>query len=184
MLCETRRLIIREWRKGDVADNFEFASDGTVAKYLTWPPSTDIKQSKKYVKRNRKLYRKYFSKKGIVYGGSFAIELKSEQKVIGVIFISRPYAVNRIAEISYAVNQKYWGNGFATEAVKGVLKYIKQNRVAERIQAHHDTDNGASGTVLKKAGMKLEGVLRKLSDNNTNKSSNQAIYSILIEEIE
>ena len=86
--------------------------------------------------------------------------------------------------IGYVFNSKYWGKGYATEVVKGVFRFIKQNKIAKRIEATHDVANVKSGNVMKRAGMTFEGILRKAGENNYHSRYDVALYSILEEEIQ
>jgi len=81
------------------------------------------------------------------------------------------------------LNPRFQGQGFMTEAVLGMFRYIKENKIAKRIIARHDTENFKSGNVMKRAGMTFEGVLRKAGVNNYHTRHDLAIYSILGEEI-
>ena len=63
------------------------------------------------------------------------------------------------AELGYWVDPDYWGRGYATEAVRGLLPLA---RIAghRRIVARHAMDNPASGRVLRKAGFRPTGRAR------------------------
>ncbi|MGI9516621.1 MAG: GNAT family N-acetyltransferase, partial [Pirellulaceae bacterium] len=64
------------------------------------------------------------------------------------------------AELGYWVGQPYWGRGFCTEAAEVVVRFGFDHFGLHKIHAHHMTRNPASGRVLKKIGMHLEGQLR------------------------
>ncbi len=59
-------------------------------------------------------------------------------------------------EIGYWIARSHWGQGIATEAVRGVLEVARSLGI-ERIEAGHFTDNPASGRVLCKVGFKPTG---------------------------
>jgi ribosomal-protein-alanine N-acetyltransferase len=67
----------------------------------------------------------------------------------------------KVAEVSYYIWEKYWGNGFAAEALKRVVDFGFNDLKLERIQAVLDVRNTASEKVLVKAGFEKEGLLRK-----------------------
>lgn len=67
----------------------------------------------------------------------------------------------KVAEVSYYIWEKYWGNGFAVEALSSVVEFGFNELKLERIQAILDQRNTASEKVLIKAGFEKEGVLRK-----------------------
>lgn len=84
----------------------------------------------------------------------------SGEGLIGAIGLNldRP---NRRGELGYWIAVPHWGRGFATEAAKAVIRYGFQSLGLNRIEANHLTRNPASGRVLAKVGMRLEGVHRQ-----------------------
>ena len=67
---------------------------------------------------------------------------------------------HRRAEIGYWIGVPYWGNGYATEAAKAVVKCGFGTLGLHRIFASHFANNPASAKVLRKIGMRHEGNLR------------------------
>ena len=67
----------------------------------------------------------------------------------------------KVAEVSYYIWEKYWGYGFAVEALSSVVEFGFNDLNLERIQAVVDVRNKASERVLEKAGFEKEGMLRK-----------------------
>lgn len=66
----------------------------------------------------------------------------------------------RRAELGYWIGVPYWGNGYATEAARAVVKYGFGTLGLHRIFASHFANNPASARVLRKIGMLHEGCLR------------------------
>jgi len=64
------------------------------------------------------------------------------------------------AELGYWIGVPYWGNGYATEAARIVVKYGFETLRLHRIFASHFANNPASARVLRKIGMRHEGCLR------------------------
>ena len=57
----------------------------------------------------------------------------------------------------------YWGRGYMTEALKELIDWALKQKDIYRIWAVCDVDNLASARVMEKAGMQLEGTLRRWS---------------------
>lgn len=70
--------------------------------------------------------------------------------------------MHRHGEIGYWIGAKYWGNGYATEAARAMVDYGFTELGLHRVQARHFVRNPASGRVLQKLGMTLEGTHRDL----------------------
>ena len=179
IIYETQRLIIRQWEESDDCDLYEYCKAPETAKYLHFEPYKNIDVAKQRIQSIKEKYQENS------FIAPYAVVLKQENKVIGDINIS---AYNKSAggcvRVGYVFNQKYWGKGYATEAVRGLFRFIKQNKIAKRIEATHDVANFKSGNVMKRAGMTLEGILRKAGENNFHSRYDVALYSILEEEIE
>lgn len=67
---------------------------------------------------------------------------------------------NRCMELGYWLDDAHWGQGYATEAVRGLVAYLFEAFQPVRIQAHAMRENQASCRVLERAGFTYEGTLR------------------------
>ena len=178
VIYETERLIVRQWENKDEQDLYEYASDNSVTKFLTFPTYQSLQDARERIAYLQQQYQE----KSLVQ--DYCIEHKGLHKVIGAIGIPHYFEKNEgEIEIGYVLNPKFQGQGFMTECVLGMFQYIKKKRIAKRIFAKHDVENIKSGNVMKRAGMTLEGVLRKAGANNYHVRHDLAIYSILDEEI-
>jgi hypothetical protein len=80
---------------------------------------------------------------------SWAIVEKKNGIFIGSIQLRRTDKDN-VARLSYWIGKDYWGNAYASEAVRLVLDYAFNKMDLELIEADHFVRNPASGSVLKK----------------------------------
>ena len=87
---------------------------------------------------------------------AFAITLLSDYSFLGAISLHLNDS-RKQGELSYWIGKPYWNQGYATEAVAGVLSYAFNNLKFERVYAAHFTRNISSGRVMQKAGMLYEG---------------------------
>lgn len=177
IIFETERLIIREWSPKDKEDLYEYASNPIVTRYVTFPTYTSMQNA---IDRINYLTEKYQDGSLVQ---DYAMQLKSENKVIGGIgVVNYSDKAEGVAEIGYCQNEKYFGQGYMTEALKGYIKYLFENKPVKRIQAKHDVENVKSGNVMKRSRMTFEGIRRKASTNNIHSRCDMACYSILLEE--
>ncbi|MDA3885614.1 MAG: GNAT family N-acetyltransferase [Candidatus Delongbacteria bacterium] len=77
------------------------------------------------------------------------IELKESNELIGHVGLS-PF--DNIIEIGYAIEDKYQGKGFATEAVKAMSEWSLKELQLSSISGIVDKNNTGSIKVLEKAG--------------------------------
>lgn len=60
-------------------------------------------------------------------------------------------------EIGYVIDHKYWGKGYATEIVKTLLAWAKENLEYNEVFAFTGVDHLASIAIMKKNDMKYIG---------------------------
>jgi len=179
LLYKTDRLFVRKFEYKDANDLFEYISSEEIMKFLPYPVCKNMEEI------NLELKRVIDEYESGVETCDYAIALQESNKVIGTIgIVEYDRDVGGIMEIIYLLNPSFQGKGYMTEALKGMFKYVKQRQLATRIELRHDSDNQASGAVMRRAGMTFEGILRKAECNNCKKRADMALYSILAEEIE
>lgn len=83
-------------------------------------------------------------------------------------------------EVGYWIGKPYWGQGFASEALRRVLQFGFEELDSNRIEANCYDYNIASARVMEKAGMIYEGTLRQYLFNELTKTfENVRFYGIL-----
>lgn len=91
----------------------------------------------------------------------WCVELKATGEPIGVIGLIMLDAESETATFAYSLGTAFWGRGYATEAVREVVRFGLNNAGYNRLEAYHSVKNPASGAVMKKAGLKYEGHARQ-----------------------
>jgi RimJ/RimL family protein N-acetyltransferase len=79
-----------------------------------------------------------------------------EHHVFGVVGVIGLKAGDR-PELGYWIGRPFWNRGYATEAARGVLKWVKRDWRKHVVVAGHFADNPASGQVLVKSGFLYTG---------------------------
>ncbi|MDD4412982.1 MAG: GNAT family N-acetyltransferase [Oscillospiraceae bacterium] len=157
-LIDTERLILRQFTKNDASDMFcNWVTDPEVSKFWGWKPHENIEETKSLLHgwiedyKNPKTYH-------------WVIELKSTSQAVGYIYLNE-FDENDSCEVHFALSQKYWNQGFMTEACKAVLAFAFDVLHVEKVHTRHHIDNPASGRVMQKCGMKyIETVYKKVPD--------------------
>ena len=93
-------------------------------------------------------------------GVNLAIEISRSGELAGAIGLNLQREHDR-AELGYWIGVPYWGQGYATEAGREVVRYGFEDLALNRIYAFHFVTNPASGRVLQKIGMRYEGKRRQ-----------------------
>jgi len=168
---KTPRLTLRAARMSDAQDMYDYSRDPEVARHVLWDAHTSIHQTRGYL---RYILRQYRSGQP----STFVIELTAERRVIGTIGLMWIQKENRAAEVGYSLSRRYWNQGLMTEALGAVLQFCFDTMRLNRVEAQHETDNPASGAVMRHAGMRHEGTLRQRVYNK-NRFVDVELYAIL-----
>ena len=168
---ETPRLRLRKLLMTDSQDIYEYSKDPLVAKHVLWDPHRSVAESRSYI---RYMQRKYRTDEAYSWG----IELKAEKRIIGTIGFMWIQPENNAAEVGYSLSRMYWNQGIMTEALSKLLEYGFRTLNLNRIEAQHETDNPASGAVMRHCGMRQEGVLRSRIINK-GKYVDMVLYAVL-----
>lgn len=150
---ETERLALRVPRPSDAPAIFGgYAQDAEVVRYLVWRPHKDLRETEEFLAR---------CEAGWAAGGEFpwAVTLKGGGgELIGMMGL-RPHGFK--AEVGYVLARRWWGRGFAAEALRPVVGWALAQPEVYRVWAVCDVENAASARVLEKVGMRREGLLRR-----------------------
>ncbi len=142
---ETERLVLREIHTEDAKTIFNcWMRDESVSRYMCWQASDDFQETQKFVTyelanlENDKWNR-------------WIVLLKSTSEIIGTCLLYFNEEESHW-DISYNLVKKYQGNGYATEAMRAVLKYAAQEMNVREIATSYALENRKSANVLRKLG--------------------------------
>lgn len=153
-LFVTSRLTGRMPRVDDGPAIFaSYANDPTVTKYLSWRAYDRVEPLNAFLRECVALWEKG--------DGHLAwlLCLKGTDTPIGSIGITLEGGGK--AMFGYVLAKKFWGHGFAAEALTYLVDWALAQPTVYRTWAFCDLANTASIRVMEKAGMTREGVLRR-----------------------
>lgn len=150
---ETKRLYLRQINENDDQDFFELDSNPKVHEFLGNNPVTSIEESRGYIESILQQYKNF----GI---GRLAIIKKDTDEFIGWSGLKFEREVRTefdYYDLGYRLKEKFWGQGYATEAALASLNYgfndLKLNEICAAAYARHTVSN----IILKKIGLKSSG---------------------------
>lgn len=163
---KTDRLILRRLTLEDAESAYNgWCTDKYVAKYVTWDVHKSIDETKE-------LYKIWVQEYESLETYRWGVEVKETHELIGTIDVpSKKFMKYGACEIGYVYKKSAWGNGYGTEALKAVIKYLFDEVDAETVYADYMLNNPASGKIMEKSGMKFEGILRsRIIDKDGNRN--------------
>ena len=139
----TDNLILRRYRTEDAEALYEkLGTDPDMARYSGWNPYATLELAQETVRRFMESYEE-------AHAYSWVMDV--DGLVVGTIG-AYDYAEDQI-EVGFSVARAWRGRGFATEALRKVLKYLTENEGISCVTAWCAGENAASRSVMEKAGM-------------------------------
>lgn len=146
----TDRLIFRELRLNDIDDFYILEKDPLVRKYIPNMGNSTYKECKESLK---KYIEKYKEETGI---DTWAVVLRDNKKFIGITGLRYIEELGKV-EIGIRLMPEYWGNGYAIETGKALIKYAFMRLNLKEIIAMALPDNERSMNSLKNIGLDFDG---------------------------
>lgn len=170
----TRRLKLRPFTQDDAETMYKnWCSDPEVAQTLEWDAHPDAGFTRLLLGQWVKAYKSpQCYHWGIEQGG----------ELIGDIAVMSQSFAQSSCEIGYCLSRKHWNKGIMTEALIGVLRFLFSEVGFRRVMLRHAAENPASGMVMRKAGLKEEGVSREMLKNKQGTFSDIVQYAALRDE--
>lgn len=171
---ETERLILRKIEMSDYEAIYNcWTSDENVTKYVTWNAHKSPEETKKLTKYWVEDYTNDYCYRWLV-------TLKETNEIIGMIDVISKNIQYMTAEVGYCYGSKYWGKGYASEALRKVIEYLHEEGFPV-VTAEHFVSNKASGRVMEKAGMVYETTLKSRVINKMGEREDVLVYVSICE---
>ena len=166
MNIETGRMVIRDFTMQDINDVQDILGDAETMKNCE--PAYTIEKTADFLQR--------FC---IEKRGAAAAVHKETAKVIGYILFSE--IGEGVYEIGWIFNRNFWRQGFAYESCQAVMDYAFDKMNAHKVFAE-TIDEMKSVNLMKKLGMKPEGIQRSQTKDNCGHWADVYLYGILSED--
>lgn len=149
MQLETDRLLIRPITLADADDLFAYRSDAKANKYQGWIPKTR-EDAVQFIAKCSPSFNKPETWFQVI------IIEKEAQEIIGDIGIHFFGSENKQVELGCTLNKSFQNQGFATEALKGVVSYLFTTLKKHRIIISIDPQNISSIRLVERIGFRKE----------------------------
>lgn len=146
IIFETERLMLRQWRDGDILLMAEINQDPIVMEHF--PALKTYEETEKFVHANMHLYN---NNDLCLY----AVEIKDTGEFIGFVGLLRvdfnlPFAP--AVEILWRIGSKYWGRGYAYEAATTVCDYAFNDKHLKELVSFTVPANSRSVRLMERLG--------------------------------
>ena len=168
---ETERLRLRRYEEKDIDTILEIMTDERLAEYklVTYQ---DLSKDEKI-----NLIKTWIRESKLSLEEKWVIEVKDTHEVVGNIVVNSVIKKPNYCNVGYTILYKYWGNGYATEALKAVSYYLLNYRNYYLVESSCNENNKRSIRVLEKAGFIQDGYINNRRINKDGSYSRVLYYS-------
>ena len=158
---ESERLILRRYKESDIDAIYEILTDERLSKYIKFPKLTkdeELECIKTWIKEaDESRYERW------------VIERKKDSGVVGNIEVNKIFNKHNYCNVGFTIRYDYWGNGYATEALKMVTEHLLNNSGYYLVECSCNELNIQSSKVMLQAGFKKDGYIanRRLNKDGT-----------------
>lgn len=145
----TERMVLRELRFSDAEQVFALRSDPRVMEHVSRPLARTIADAEALIE----LITTTVATNDAV---QWAITLKGDDTLIGLIGLWRMVKEHHYAELGYLLGHAHWGQGLMSEAVSAVVPYALGTLGFHRVEAITRPENIGSIRALEKNGFTSE----------------------------
>ena len=156
---ETKRMILRKFNQNDFQAVHSYAGVSENIVYMVWGPNNED-QTKAFIDMAIEQ-----AEKEPCNNFQYAVVEKSSKQLIGACNLA---ITADEAEIGWILHRDFWKQGYGTEMGERLLSFGFDTLHLHRILAHCDADNQASFHLMKKIGMRKEGLFIEARPANKN----------------
>lgn len=142
-VLETQRLILRPLTIDDSDAVFQWVSDESVARYMVYNTYTSINEAANWLTSIQESDEEYH----------FGFVRKEDNLLVGSGSIGPDEGRVGFWRFGYNLRKDCWGNGYATEATKAMMKFAYEHFGITSFSSSHVEQNKASGHVMEKCGL-------------------------------
>ncbi len=146
---ETERLLLRRVAETDVNEIMELRGNPETMKFIPRPLVTNTEEA---LAHYHMINDKIENNEGI----NWAITIKGNPKLIGIMGHYKIQAEHYRSEVGYMILPQFNGQGITAEALKAVLEYGFDDMGLHSTEAILDAENHGSERVLQKSGFVKE----------------------------
>ena len=168
---KTQRFLLRKIQDSDINEIYFLRSDSEVMKYIDKVPAKSLDDARDFISRVNELEK---NNEGI----NWAITIKGDLKLIGIISIWRIVHEHHRGEVGYVLHPDYWRQGIMQEAMTAVLDYGFRKLKLHSIEANVNPANTYSIKLLERNKFIREAYFKE-NYFFENKFLDTAIYSRL-----
>ena len=157
-VLETDRLTLRRLSPEDAEFMLQLLNEPSWLRFIGDKGVRTVEDARAYILKGPV---EMYSRLGF---GLYLVELKEEGSPVGICGLIKRDSLEDV-DIVFAFLPRYWGRGYAYEAASAVMAYGGKVLGLKRIVAVTSADNDSSARLLKKLGLRFEGMVKLSNDS-------------------
>ena len=153
-----------------------FLGDSRVTEYVSWETYPSAEAAKELLQLHLLSYRQnprgYYEwaivRNGEIIGSADAFDIREETES---------------CEVGCTVGSRFWGAGFAEEALRAVIYFLFEEVGFRRISASCGAENTSARMLLENVGMRCEGRFRRAVRYRSGEEDDLLHYAVLREDL-
>lgn len=148
---ETERLVLRRPASADAEAVLRYAGDPRVTRYVGWPTHRTLDDTRAFLAFSDAAWQRWPA-------GPYVIGVRPAETIVGGTGFT--FDSPDCAMTGYVLEHGAWGNGYATEALREIVRVAPVLGI-RRLYALCHVDHRPSAHVLEKCGFDLEEIRRR-----------------------
>jgi RimJ/RimL family protein N-acetyltransferase len=169
---QTDRLSIIKFSEHDIEFNMQHEMNPIIMRYIRDPIPIEEAQ-----KKTEKCAQKWSGEDQ--EWTLFAVRLINSNDYLGMVCFRYESIENDTVEMGWRFGLEHHGKGYATEAARCLLDFIKSAIKPHKVVAYCVTENTASSNIMTKLGMQQEAQLRQFSKLD-GRWHDEAIFGLIV----
>ncbi|AWN23376.1 GNAT family N-acetyltransferase [Deinococcus irradiatisoli] len=144
----TGRLTVRPLLLADAPEYTAYHNDPDVARFQSWTLPYPLETAEAQASRPQVLSGEW---------AALILEATQDSAVLGNLSVR--LSGHRTAEVGFTLARRWWGQGYAHEGLRALLRWLfsRQGADLHRVHASLDPRNVRSAALLERAGFRFEG---------------------------
>ena len=171
MRITTERLTLEPISLEHLKATYRYSSDLENTRLMMYLPFDSIEETKNYIRQCMEMWGSdapEFLEFAVMHAGEH----------IGRVTL---YLLESgLGELGWILDKRFWGNGYAAEAIRAVMDYGRRERGIRRFIAMCDSENIASYSLMERLGMRFAGRTGGRKNRSMDGERQELTYEIFV----
>ena len=167
----TERLTLEPISLEHLKATYRYSSDPENTRLMMFLPYDSIEETEDYIRQCVEMWSSDAPE-----FLEFAVMCSDEHIGRVTLYLLEP----GLGELGWILDKRYWGNGYAAEAIRAVMDYGKRERGIRRFIAMCDSENAPSYRLMERLGMRLAGRSGGRKNRSMEGERQELTYEIIV----